>query len=100
MQPFRSFDEFYSLYMESHQKLWNRRIHLLGWSIAAGIVVWALITRHFAILGLAPAVGLLAIWLGHRWVEPTDEIEFKHPILTARANLRMFAHMLSGKLPF
>jgi hypothetical protein len=100
MGPFESFDEFYALYMQHHQNAWNRRVHLLGWLLGIGIGLIALATGHYVLILLAPLPALGAIWLGHWVLEPTSAIEFKHPLLTARANLRMFREMLSGALPF
>jgi hypothetical protein len=99
MRPFQSFDEFYSEYMKYHQHVWNRRIHLLGWCLGIGIILWS-VSNHYYVFSLAaPMVGLLAIWIGHYYIEPTTAIEFKYPLLTARANIRMFISMLFGELP-
>jgi hypothetical protein len=100
MGPFTSFDEFYSLYMQHHRNVWNRRVHLLGWVLGVCIGLLALTTGRYMLILLAPLPGLGAIWLGHWVLEPTHAIEFKHPLLTARANLRMFRQMLTGALPF
>ena len=68
----------------------------LGLGIGANAGIYSLFNE----LLLAPLPALAAIWLGHWVLEPTSAIEFKHPLLTARANLRMFRQMLSGVLPF
>lgn len=100
MNPFPTFDAFYAHYMGFHQNVWNRRVHLLGWLLGAAVGAWALWRGWPAAILLAPVPALAAIWLGHRVLEPTDAVEFSHPLLTARANLRMFAAMLSGRLRF
>lgn len=100
MSPFTSFDEFYEQYVEHHQNPWNRRVHLLGWLLGAVIGLAALASGHYLLIAAAPLPGLAAIWLGHWVLEPTNAVEFKHPLLTARANLRMFGEMATGKLRF
>lgn len=94
------FDAFYSLYMASHQNVWNRRVHLLGWILAGGLGLLALVDAQYWLILLVPFPALLAIWIGHQVLEPGTDIEFKHPFMTALANLRMFTHMLSGRIPF
>jgi len=94
------FDEFYALYMVSHQNVWNRRVHLFGWILAIVLGIWTLINAQYWLIMLVPFPALLAIWIGHGILEPGADIEFKHPFLTALANLRMFIHMLSGRIPF
>jgi hypothetical protein len=100
MKPFEFFDAFYALYMQGHQNAWNRRVHLVGWLLGAACGLIGLLQANWWLVLLAPLPGLVAIWLGHWVIEPTGSIEFKHPLLTARANLRMFGQMLSGRLPF
>jgi hypothetical protein len=99
MPPFESFDAFYALFLQAHRNVWNRRVHLLGWGLAAALALAALASGAWWLALLAPGPGLAAIWLGHWVIEPASEVEFKHPWLTARANLRMFGEMLSGRLP-
>jgi len=99
MKKFQSFDEFYDEYIKYHQNIWNRRIHLCGWIFAFLIFCWAIISQFYFAVFIAPLVGLLTIWFGHYWIEPTNTIEFKYPLLTALANIRMFISMLFGKLP-
>ena len=94
------FDAFYVLYMKSHQNLWNRRVHLLGWIFGIALGLWALLSAQYWFIMLAPFPALLAIWIGHGILEPGADIEFKHPLLTALANLRMFLQMFSGRIQF
>lgn len=94
------FDAFYTLYMASHQNRWNRRVHLLGWIFGIVQGLWAVLTAQYCWIVLAPVPALIAIWIGHQILEPGTDIEFKHPFLTACANLRMFGQMLAGRIPF
>ena len=94
------FDAFYALYMVSHQNLWNRRVHLLGWIFGIALGMWALLNAQYLLIVLAPFPALLAIWIGHGMLEPGADIEFKHPLLTALANLHMFGQVFSGRIPF
>jgi hypothetical protein len=94
------FNTFYALYMTSHQNRWNRRVHLLGWLLGSAQAAWALVSGQYWVIVLAPVPALMAIWVGHQILEPGADIEFKHPFLTAFANLRMFGQMLTGRIPF
>jgi hypothetical protein len=99
MPEFKTFDEFYAVYLTAHRDPWNRRIHLLGWVIGAAMGLYALVIGPLWWLLGAPAAGLLAIAIGHGLIEPTHAVEFKYPLRTALANLRMFADMARGRLP-
>lgn len=99
MPEFQTFDEFYAVYLTAHRNRWNRLVHLLGWLIGAGIAVGALLSGNpwWLLASVGVGVGLLAIAIGHRLIEPTHAVEFKYPLRTALANLRMFADMARGR---
>jgi hypothetical protein len=99
MPEFKTFDEFYAAYLTAHRNRWNRRVHLLGWTIGLALTLYALVAGPWWWLLGAPAAALLAIAIGHGLIEPTHAVEFKYPLRTALANLRMFADMARGRLP-
>jgi hypothetical protein len=71
MQHFDSFDDFYRTYREAHSHPWNRRLHLLGWVVG----------------GVGAACVLDA---------DNESLVFRHPVLSALGDLRMFTDMLFG----
>ncbi|MDD5303273.1 MAG: DUF962 domain-containing protein [Elusimicrobia bacterium] len=91
-------DEFWPFYVSRHLNPVNRRLHAYGTTL--GIVLGAA-----ALIGRAPFVAVAAIivayafaWFGHFLYEKTRPATFAYPVLSFRADLRMYRLTLRGEM--
>lgn len=91
-------DEFWPFYVSQHLNPVNRRLHFYG--TTCGLVLSA----AAAILGI-PALWAAALvsayglaWIGHYVHERNRPATFAYPLLSLRADLRMYRLMLRGEM--
>jgi hypothetical protein len=95
-----SFGEFYPSYLEEHADRTSRRLHFVGTSLALLLLVYALATRRWSVLILAPVVGYGFAWIGHYVFEKNRPATFRHPLYSLMGDCRMWLDMLRGRVPF
>lgn len=98
MPAFKDLDAFWPYYVAQHLNATTRRLHFAGTSIglaclAAGL---ALHESRFLPAGLAGAYGLA--WIGHFFFEKNSPATFRYPLLSFRADFRMYALMWGGRM--
>ena len=93
----QTFEEFWPFYVGEHQHPLNRALHYVGTSILAGSVVTAAVTLNPAWLLAAP-LGYAPAWIGHFFIEGNKPATFKHPVWSLRADFKMVALALRGKM--
>jgi hypothetical protein len=92
---FSSLDEFWPFYLAQHLNPTTRRLHFAG--TALGLVLAAVLRApRFSIAALIAAYGCARI--GHFFFERNAPATFKHPLLSLRADFRMYRLMWMGKL--
>jgi hypothetical protein len=99
-RSFPSFREFYPLYLSEHANRTSRRLHFIGTSIAAVLMVAALLTRLWWLLAAALLQGYAFAWVGHFFFEHNKPATFKHPWLSLMGDWRLWWEILTGKLRF
>lgn len=97
---FRGFGEFYTFYLTEHTHRTSRRLHFVGTSLALALLVAALVTRAWWLVGLALVSGYLFAWVGHFFFEHNKPATFKYPWLSFRGDLRLWWEILCGKVQF
>jgi hypothetical protein len=97
---FSSFAEFYPFYLSEHANHISRRLHFVGSSIAAGLLVGALITRVWWLLAIGALQGYAFAWVGHFFFERNRPATFKYPGFSLMGDWRMWWEMLTGKRQF
>lgn len=85
------FEEFWAFYVGEHRKESTRQLHFLG--TTAGIV---LALDGHVLAGVIIAYGLA--WVGHFFVEKNKPATWKYPLMSFRADFRMYAMMLRGEM--
>jgi hypothetical protein len=94
----KSFEEFWPFYLREHSHPGTRALHLVGTSLSLLIAVSAIALRQPALLPAAVVCGYAFAWIGHFFVEHNKPATFKHPLWSFRADFRMWALALTGRL--
>lgn len=94
-REYNDFDDFYQAYVQAHRQPWNRRLHLVGWIAGASLSSLAFPIAGVFAVPLGTGLGLALALAGHRFVERNESLVFRHPLWTARADLRMFRSMMT-----
>ena len=97
-EPFRTFSDFYPFYLSEHANRVSRRLHFFGTSIAAALVVTALVSRVWVLIPIAIIQGYAFAWVGHYFFEHNKPATFGHPGWSWLADQRMVGLMLAGKM--
>lgn len=99
MNSLGSFDEFWPVYLRAHASPRCRALHYAA-SIAGLVgLVLALLggSLWWLLAGIVAAYAFA--WVGHFHVERNVPLTFTHPLWSLRADYRMFALWLTGRLP-
>lgn len=94
----RSFDDFWPYYLREHAQPGTRALHFAGTSLSIFVALLAVGARRPALLLLALVCGYAFAWVGHFFVEHNQPATFKYPLWSLRADFRMWALALRGKL--
>ncbi len=89
---------FWPRYLEDHQHVGNRIMHLIGSASAIVWVVAAIVFGQpwFLLAALVNAYGFA--WLGHFVIERNRPATLKYPIKSFLSDWRMVALMVTGRL--
>lgn len=92
------FEEFWPFYVSQHLNPVNRRLHAYGTSLGLVLGTAALIWRapFLAVAAVASAYGFA--WAGHFFYEKNRPATFAEPLLSLRADLRMYRLTLRGEM--
>lgn len=99
-ERYRSFVEFYPFYLTEHSNRVSRRLHFVGSSIAAGLIVAASLTRLWWLLAIAVVQGYAFAWVGHFFFERNRPATFTYPVFSLMGDWRMWWEILIGRRPF
>ncbi len=90
--------EYYDGYLQKHQNLWNRRLHVLGQFVTLTFILSCLYSGFWFLLPLAPFVIYPFAWTGHFYFEKNKPAAFKNPILAKISDWIMLKDYLLGKI--
>lgn len=94
----RTFAEFWPFYLREHAQPATRALHLAGTTLSLLLVLCALALRRPWLLAAAAVCGYAFAWVGHFFVEHNRPATFKHPLWSLRADWKMWALALRGRL--
>ncbi len=97
---YQTFEEFYPFYLSEHSNRTSRRLHFIGTSIAAVLLVAALLSGNFWLLLLALVQGYAFAWVGHFFFEHNKPATFQYPRLSFMGDWRLWWDILNGKIAF
>jgi hypothetical protein len=92
------FSEFYPRYLAEHSNRTCRRLHFVGTSLGLAAALHAFATLNFWWLLAGLAAGYAFAWVGHFFVEHNKPATFKYPLWSFRADFRMWALAITGRL--
>ena len=95
---FSSFSEFYDFYLNEHQNLTCRRLHVFGTTLVLSLIIGAIYWSNFWLLLLLPFAGYGPSWLGHFAFESNRPTTFKYPLQSLLADCLMYWHAITFQL--
>jgi hypothetical protein len=93
-----TFAEFWPFYLREHSKAATRALHLTGTSLSLLILLAAVVLGRPALLLAVLVCGYAFAWVGHFFVEHNRPATFKYPLWSFRADFKMWALALTGRL--
>jgi len=90
--------EFWPYYVSQHLNPINRRLHAVGTTLGLVLGIVALITSTPFVAVLAVVVAYGCAWAGHFFYEKNRPATFTYPLLSLRADFRMYWLTLRGEM--
>lgn len=95
---YSNLDEFWPFYVSQHLHPINRRLHFMGTSFGLVLLVCAAVLVQPGLIFVAVLVGYAFAWVGHFFYERNRPATFRYPLLSFRADFRMWRLMLLGEM--
>src|ERR1700688_4033788 len=92
------FTEFWPVYVRAHSDAATRWMHFAGTLLGWGLLVSAIVARHWWWIGLALVVPYALAWISHFFIEHNRPATFAHPLWSWWADQKMVGMMLVGKM--
>ena len=92
------FDAFWLDYVREHSHPLNRKLHMIGMSLALACLVAGIFKRRLSLLLLVPVLGYGFAWCGHFFVEKNLPKSFSHPLYSLRASALLYWKTLCGEM--
>lgn len=92
-----NWQEFWPFYLQEHNDRRNRRTHVIGTTVALGLLVAAAVTQvgWFVLGGLV--AGYAFAWFGHAVFQRNRPATFSYPVKSFASDWRLWAISLAGK---
>src|SRR5690242_10345188 len=98
-QPrFRTLDEFWPYYVGEHRQPLTRTPHFIGNTNLLAWLLMAALRRSFRLAILGVITSYAFAWFGHFVIERNRPATFDYPVLSALADMRMYAKMWRGEM--
>ncbi|MCW8386312.1 DUF962 domain-containing protein [Fluoribacter dumoffii] len=99
-KKFSNFKEFYPYYLEEHQSIMCRRLHVIGTFLACLSFLFFLFTWNWLWIILMLVAGYGFAWIGHFVYEKNKPATFQYPLYSLMGDFVMLWQILSRKLKF
>ena len=96
-RAYRTFTDFYPFYLGEHLHPMCRRLHFVGTTIAAVLLLAALITQRWGLIAVALLEGYAFAWAGHYFFERNRPATFRYPLFSFMGDWRLWWDLLTGK---
>ena len=94
-RSYRTFADFYPFYLGEHTHPTCRRLHFIGTSLAAVLLITALLTQRWWLAGVALLEGYAFAWTGHFFFEHNRPATFKYPLFSLMGDWRLWWEILT-----
>ncbi len=84
------FSDFYPYYLSEHANAVSRRLHVVGTSLALGLLLTAAVTGNPWWLLVALLQGYAFAWVGHFFFEHNKPATFRYPLYSLAGDWRMW----------
>lgn len=84
------FRDFYPYYLSEHANAVSRRLHVVGTSLALGLLLTAAVTGNPWWLLVALLQGYAFAWVGHFFFEHNKPATFRYPLYSLAGDWRMW----------
>ncbi len=98
MIEYKNFDEFWPFYLSQHSNRICRFLHAFGTILGIGLVIVALASGRWGVVGLAPIAGYGFSWVGHFFFEKNRPATFRYPKWSLIGDFKMLKLILTGKI--
>ena len=92
------FAEFWPEYVRAHSEPGTRGLHFVGTLLGWGILVAAIVMRHWWWIVAALVMPYALAWIGHFFVEHNRPATFEHPLWSWWADQKMVGMMMAGRM--
>ena len=93
-----SFAEFWPYYLGEHRLATTRRFHFIGTSLFLLAIGLGMTVGPWWLVLTSPGAGYGMAWISHFFIEKNRPATFRYPGWSLRADLVMWAYMLTGRL--
>lgn len=92
-----SWSAFWPFYLAEHNDRRNRRVHVVGTTLALGLLVAAVVLQFwwFVLAGLV--IGYAFAWIGHAVFQKNRPATFRYPLKSFASDWRLWAVTMVGK---
>lgn len=94
---FQTLAEFYPHYLSEHSDPRCRALHYVGSTLVVALLVFAVMTDHYATLWFLPVIGYGFAWFGHFFLERNRPATFQYPVYSFLSDWIMLKDFLSGR---
>ncbi len=94
----KSFEEFWPFYVREHSHPTNRTLHFIGSTLGLVCLMVLLGTGVLWFFPLGLVIGYGFAWVGHFFIERNKPASFKYPLWSFRADWKMWALILIGRM--
>lgn len=98
MRSESNFASFWPEYVRAHSQPGTRTIHLAGTLVGWSLFIAAIALQRWWWVAAALVVSYALAWISHFFVEHNRPATFEHPLWSWRADQKMVALMLTGKM--
>lgn len=99
-KTYRTFGDFYPYYLTEHANRTSRRLHFMGTCSALVLLLTAMVTQVWWLVGAALVQGYAFAWVGHFFFERNKPATFKYPLMSLMGDWRLWWEILVGKIRF
>ena len=95
---FSSFEEFWPFYISQHMRKATRAFHFAGTTAGLACLAALLLTGRPWWLAAGLLLSYGAAWTSHAFIERNAPATFTYPVLSFRADFRLYRLMLLGRM--
>ncbi|MGZ3772178.1 MAG: Mpo1-like protein [Pseudobdellovibrionaceae bacterium] len=98
MSSLKSYPEFWSYYLQQHQKPSCRWLHVAGLLSGVFLAILGVATQQAQLILWGVVIGYALSWIGHFFIEKNKPATFKYPLWSFIASFQMCWQTIRGKI--